>query len=76
MLTLLPRRMPQDCRYCRRCQNENLFADSQKHAFARRNGEMAALGDSPAAEGQTKAVRLTNRLRVLAATANAASAYQ
>ena len=52
-------------------QNENLFADSQKHAFARRNGEMVALGDSPAAEGQTKAVRLTNRLRVLAATANA-----
>ncbi|MBM3070266.1 urea ABC transporter permease subunit UrtB [Lelliottia sp. RWM.1] len=50
-------------------QKENLYVDSQKHAFARHNDAMIALGESTAAEGQTKAVRLTNRLRVLAATA-------
>ena len=50
-------------------QKENLYTDSQKHAFAKRNGEMVSLGDARAAVGQTKAVRLTNRLRVLAATA-------
>ena len=50
-------------------QNENLFIDSQKHAFVRSNGEMVALGASTVATGPTKAVRLTNRLRVLAATA-------
>ena len=50
-------------------QKENLYTDSQKHAFAKRNGEMVSLGEARAAVGQTKAVRLTNRLRVLAATA-------
>jgi len=50
-------------------QKENLFADGQKHAFARVKGEMVALGESPAAEGDPKAVRLTNRLRVLASAA-------
>ena len=50
-------------------QKENLYIDGQKHAFTRSNGETVALGESTAAEGQTKAVRLTNRLRVLAATA-------
>lgn len=50
-------------------QNENLFADAQKHAFARVNAEMVALGDAPRVEGEPKAVRLTNRLRVLASTA-------
>ncbi|MDR2262474.1 MAG: urea ABC transporter permease subunit UrtB [Enterobacter asburiae] len=50
-------------------QKENLYLDSQKHAFTRSNGAMVALGDATAAEGQTKAVRLTNRLRVLATTA-------
>ena len=50
-------------------QNENLFIDSQKHAFVRSNGEMVALGASTVATGPTKAVRLTNRLRVLAGSA-------
>lgn len=50
-------------------QKENLYTDSQKHAFAQRNGGMVPLGEAKATEGQTKAVRLTNRLRVLAATA-------
>ncbi|ELW1647606.1 MULTISPECIES: urea ABC transporter permease subunit UrtB [Enterobacter] len=50
-------------------QTENLFIDSQKHAFTRSQGHMLALGDAKAAAGQTKAVRLTNRLRVLSATA-------
>jgi urea transport system permease protein len=50
-------------------QKENLYLDSQKHAFTRSNGAMVALGDATAAEGQPKAVRLTNRLRVLATTA-------
>ncbi|MFX4312149.1 urea ABC transporter permease subunit UrtB [Enterobacter sp. 63] len=50
-------------------QKENLYLDSQKHAFTRCNGAMVALGDATTAEGQPKAVRLTNRLRVLATTA-------
>lgn len=50
-------------------QKENLFADGQKHAFARVNGEMVALGEASTVEGEPKAVRLTNRLRVLASTA-------
>ncbi|MEP8549496.1 urea ABC transporter permease subunit UrtB [Enterobacter mori] len=50
-------------------QAESLFIDGQKHAFARHGGEMVPLGAATAAEGATKAVRLTNRLRVLAATA-------
>ncbi|MGS4679902.1 urea ABC transporter permease subunit UrtB [Enterobacter soli] len=50
-------------------QKENLYLDSQKHAFTRSNGAMVALGDATAAEGQPKAVRLTNRLRVLATMA-------
>jgi len=50
-------------------QKENLFADGQKHAFARVNGEMVALGDASTVAGEPKAVRLTNRLRVLASTA-------
>lgn len=50
-------------------QKENLFADGQKHAFARVNGEMVALGEAAKVEGDPKAVRLTNRLRVLASTA-------
>ena len=50
-------------------QKENLYTDSQKHAFAQRNGQMVSLGDAQAAAAPTKAVRLTNRLRVLAATA-------
>ncbi|HDR2891135.1 TPA: urea ABC transporter permease subunit UrtB [Enterobacter asburiae] len=50
-------------------QKENLYLDSQKHAFTRSNGAMVALGDAAAVEGQPKAVRLTNRLRVLATTA-------
>lgn len=50
-------------------QKENLFTDSRKHAFARIDGELTGLGASQTAEGATKAVRLTNRLRSLAATA-------
>ncbi|NIG42330.1 urea ABC transporter permease subunit UrtB [Enterobacter sp. Acro-832] len=50
-------------------QKENLYVDTQKHAFAQRNGSVIPLGESQTAEGPTKAVRLTNRLRVLAATA-------
>lgn len=50
-------------------QKENLFADGQKHAFARVNGEMMTLGEAAKAQGEPKAVRLTNRLRVLASTA-------
>ncbi|HDX4048097.1 TPA: urea ABC transporter permease subunit UrtB [Enterobacter soli] len=50
-------------------QKENLYLDSQKHAFTRSNGVMVALSDATAAEGQPKAVRLTNRLRVLATMA-------
>lgn len=50
-------------------QKENLFADGQKHAFARVNGEMVALGEASTVAGEPKAVRLTNRLRVLASTA-------
>lgn len=50
-------------------QKENLYVDTQKHAFAQRDGNVIPLGDSQTAEGPTKAVRLTNRLRVLAATA-------
>ena len=50
-------------------QKENLYVDAQKHAFAQRNGDVIPLGESQAAAGPTKAVRLTNRLRVLAATA-------
>lgn len=50
-------------------QKENLYADGQKHAFARVNGAMVALGESSTAQGEPKAVRLTNRLRVLASTA-------
>ena len=50
-------------------QKENLYTDSQKHAFAQRNGQMVSLGDAKSTEGAAKAVRLTNRLRVLAATA-------
>ena len=50
-------------------QKENLYVDAQKHAFAQRNGDVIPLGESQAAAGPTRAVRLTNRLRVLAATA-------
>ncbi|MEH0885209.1 urea ABC transporter permease subunit UrtB [Enterobacter sp. UNJFSC 003] len=50
-------------------QQENLFIDGQKHAFVRTDGGMVALGASSTAVEPTKAVRLTNRLRVLAATA-------
>ncbi|HHT0990113.1 TPA: urea ABC transporter permease subunit UrtB [Enterobacter roggenkampii] len=50
-------------------QKENLYVDTQKHAFAQRDGNVIPLGESQTAEGPTKAVRLTNRLRVLAATA-------
>ncbi|WP_449543257.1 urea ABC transporter permease subunit UrtB [Enterobacter ludwigii] len=52
-------------------QSENLYTDSQKHAFAQRQGAMVPLGETKAAAGQTKAVRLTNRLRNLVATAMA-----
>ena len=50
-------------------QQENLYTDSQKKAFTRIDGEMVALGAAKSAEGTTKAVRLTNRLRVLTVTA-------
>ncbi len=50
-------------------QQENLYGDSQKKAFTRIDGEMVALGAAKSAEGTTKAVRLTNRLRVLTVTA-------
>jgi hypothetical protein len=43
-------------------QKENLYRYA-KHAFAQRDGNVSPLGAS-AAEGPTKAVRLTNRLRV------------
>lgn len=52
-------------------QSESLYTDSQKHAFAQRQGAMVPLGETKAAAGQTKAVRLTNRLRNLVATAMA-----
>lgn len=52
-------------------QSESLYTDSQKHAFAQRQGAMVPVGETKAAAGQTKAVRLTNRLRNLVATAMA-----
>lgn len=60
-----PARLP----LLRALQKESLFLDSQKHAFVRNKGKFVPLGDAGAAQGQTKAVRLTNRLRVLSATA-------
>ncbi|WP_336993640.1 urea ABC transporter permease subunit UrtB [Lelliottia amnigena] len=50
-------------------QKENLFVDTQKHAFTRVKGQLSALGESAQAEGEPKAVRLTNRLRNLSSTA-------
>ena len=50
-------------------QQENVFVDTNKHAFARENGALTTLGEAAQPQGATKAVRLTNRLRVLAATA-------
>ena len=50
-------------------QQENLYADAGKHAFTRTGETYAALGTAAAPQGQVKAVRLTNRLRVAAATA-------
>ena len=50
-------------------QKENLFVDTQKHAFTRLNDTMVALGENVQAQGDPKAVRLTNRLRVLSSTA-------
>jgi len=50
-------------------QQENLYADAGKHAFTRTGETYAALGAAAAPQGQVKAVRLTNRLRVAAATA-------
>ena len=50
-------------------QKENLFVDTQKHAFTRLNDTMVALGENVQAQGEPKAVRLTNRLRVLSSTA-------
>lgn len=60
-----PARLP----LLRALQKESLFVDGQKHAFMRSGDSLTALGDASAASGQPKAVRLTNRLRVLAATA-------
>ncbi|HBW39789.1 MAG TPA: urea ABC transporter permease subunit UrtB [Leclercia adecarboxylata] len=53
----------------RALQQENVFVDINKHAFTRESGELTALGEAAQPLGATKAVRLTNRLRVLAATA-------
>ncbi|HBH16151.1 MAG TPA: urea ABC transporter permease subunit UrtB, partial [Leclercia adecarboxylata] len=53
----------------RALQQENVFVDTNKHAFTRESGELTALGEAAQPQGATKAVRLTNRLRVLAATA-------
>ncbi|WP_285131592.1 urea ABC transporter permease subunit UrtB [Leclercia adecarboxylata] len=53
----------------RALQQENVFIDTNKQAFTRENGALTALGEAAQPEGATKAVRLTNRLRVLAATA-------
>lgn len=50
-------------------QKENLFVDTQKHAFTHLNDTMVALGENVQAQGEPKAVRLTNRLRVLSSTA-------
>lgn len=60
-----PARLP----LLRALQKESLFLDGQKHAFVRNQDKLVPLGDAAAAQGQTKAVRLTNRLRVLSATA-------
>ncbi|MGT8855961.1 urea ABC transporter permease subunit UrtB [Enterobacter sp. 186315] len=60
-----PARLP----LLRALQKESLFLDSQKHAFVRNKDKFVPLGDAAAAQGQTKAVRLTNRLRVISATA-------
>lgn len=48
---------------------ENLSADSQHHAFTLQGDRPVALGEAKAAEGNLKKVRLTNRLRTLAAAA-------
>lgn len=48
---------------------ESVFADGQRHAFTRVNGDLVALGEQAQVQGDAKPVRLTNRLRVLAATA-------
>ncbi len=50
-------------------QQENLYVDAGKHAFARSGETYTALGASPAPQGQAKPVRLTNRLRSAAAIA-------
>jgi urea transport system permease protein len=50
-------------------QKENLYVDAGKHAFSRTGENYAALGAAEVPEGQAKAVRLTNRLRIAAATA-------
>ncbi|MEB7499690.1 urea ABC transporter permease subunit UrtB [Leclercia pneumoniae] len=50
-------------------QQENLYGDAKKHAFTRHNGRYDTLGSAATPQGQPKAVRLTNRLRIAAATA-------
>ena len=50
-------------------QQENLYVDAKKHAFTRHNGRYDTLGSAATPQGQPKAVRLTNRLRIAAATA-------
>ena len=50
-------------------QKENLYVDAGKHAFSRNGESYSGLGATDTPEGQVKAVRLTNRLRIAAATA-------
>ena len=50
-------------------KQENVVVDDNKHAFTRQAGGLIPLSDAAQAQGSPKAVRLTNRLRMLAATA-------
>lgn len=55
--------------FLRALAQENLSMDGQHHAFMLQDGRPLALGDSAAAQGSLKKIRLTNRLRTLTATA-------
>ncbi|MFQ9622193.1 MAG: hypothetical protein ACLR17_08390 [Enterobacteriaceae bacterium] len=53
----------------RALKSETLQSDSGGHAFSKQSDSLLALGAVPAPVGPTKPVRLTNRLRNLAAGA-------
>lgn len=60
---------PQRIPFLRALAAENLNIDGGRHAFALENGQPVALNGTSTPEGGLKKVRLTNRLRNLAAAA-------